>query len=62
MASISRPLNRLTSDNVYFQWTDECDTAFNTLKQKLLSEHVLALPKLGEPFVVEVDRTQKEAY
>ena len=54
-ASISRPLNRLTSDNVNFQWTDECDTAFNTLKQKLSSEPVLAFPKLGEPFVVEVD-------
>ena len=44
-AHIARPLHHLTSDNVPFVWTDECDTAFKQLKQDLLSERSLHFPK-----------------
>ena len=54
-AEISQPLNKLTSENVPFQWDDSCEIAFSVLKQKLSSKPVLSFPKLGEPFVVEVD-------
>ena len=54
-ANISRPLNALTSDNVLFKWTNDCELAFNSLKDKLSSEPVLSFPRIGEPFVVEVD-------
>ena len=40
-ANISRPLNALTSDNVLFKWTNDCELAFNSLKDKLSSEPVL---------------------
>ena len=40
---------------VPFQWDDSCETAFAALKQKLSSKPVLSFPKLGEPFIVEVD-------
>ena len=54
-AKICQPLNKLTSEHVPFQWDDSCEVAFSVLKQKLLSKPVLNFPKLGEPFVVEVD-------
>ena len=54
-ANISGPLNALTSDNVHFKWTEECEIAFNTLGEKLSSESVLSFPRIREPFVVEVD-------
>ena len=43
-ADIARPLNTLTSDNVVFSWSDSCQVAFDTLKQLLTSEPVLAYP------------------
>jgi hypothetical protein len=52
---ISHPLNVLTRDNVKFEWTDDCETAFRTLKTCLSSEPVLAFPRLGEEFILDVD-------
>ena len=52
---IAHPLNRLTSDNVKFAWDEDCNKAFTKLKQCLTSEPVLAFPRLGEAFVVDVD-------
>ena len=54
-ADIARPLNTLTSDNVKFSWDDSCQVAFDTLKHLLTSELVLAFPRLGEAFIVDVD-------
>ena len=54
-AEICEPLNKLTSEHAPFQWDDSCEAAFSLLKQKLLSKPILNFPKLGEPFVVEVD-------
>ncbi len=54
-SEISNPLNKLTSDNVDFMWDEHCDLAFRTLKQELCSEPVLAFPRIGERFTVEVD-------
>ena len=54
-AEIARPLTNLTSDNVKFEWSDSCEEAFQELKRRLASEPVLAFPRLGEPFVVDVD-------
>ena len=54
-ADVARPLNNLTSDNVQFSWDDSCEKAFQELKRLLSNEPVLAFPRLGEPFVVDVD-------
>ena len=54
-ADVARPLNNLTSDNVPFVWDDLCESAFTELKRLLASYPVLAFPRLGEPFVVDVD-------
>ena len=54
-AEISAPLNRLTSEKSVFVWSDEADQSFEKLKNLLCSYPVLAFPKIGEKFVVEVD-------
>ena len=48
-ANIARPLNARTSDNVLLKLTNNCELPFNSLKDKLSSEHVLSFPELESP-------------
>lgn len=54
-SGIVQPLNKLTKKNVEFNWTNECNDAFNTLKSRLLSPVILQYPDFSKPFVVTVD-------
>ena len=54
-AEVAHPLTKLTSDNVKFVWSEPCEQAFTDMKRLLSSEPVLAFPRIGEPFVVDVD-------
>ena len=54
-ADISKPLNEQTSDKVHFTWDEKCEHAFVSLKQKLSNEPLLAFPRLGEEFMIDVD-------
>ena len=54
-AKIAHPLHALTRKGAPFSWTDECQEAFTTLKQKLSSGPVLAYPDFGKDFVLETD-------
>lgn len=38
-----------------FYWTDECQRAFTTLKQKLTTAPVLTYPSFSKAFVLETD-------
>ena len=38
-----------------FEWTDECQQAFNTMKQKFTEELVLGMPDHNKPFQIECD-------
>ena len=38
-----------------FQWTDDCEKAMATLKERPTSSPVLAYPSFDKPFVVETD-------
>ena len=42
-------------DNVLFNWDTSCDEAFRELKTRLLTKPMLAFPRVGEEFVVDVD-------
>ena len=53
--NISHPLNKLTSENVPFLWSEECDLAFENLKSRLATKPVLAFPCPGRNFVIDVD-------
>ncbi|KAK1608406.1 hypothetical protein QYE76_032079 [Lolium multiflorum] len=52
---ISKTLTNLLRKGVPYVWTTETDTAFQSLKQALISAPVLALPDFSKPFVVETD-------
>ena len=55
MAEIAKPLVRLTKKSVKFEWTEECQEAFNLLKQKLATAPVLAFPNPEHRFVLYTD-------
>ncbi|KAK9163533.1 hypothetical protein Syun_004435 [Stephania yunnanensis] len=44
-SKIAAPMTKLTKKNAKFDWDEECEHAFNTLKQKLTTAPVLALPR-----------------
>ena len=56
-ASIASPIHALTKKSVPFQWTDECESAFNELKVALSTSPVLIYPKFcpGHSFILETD-------
>ena len=51
----SHPLNHLTKKWVEFEWTPECQTAFEALKALTTFYPTLTQPDLDKPFKVEVD-------
>ena len=54
-ANIADPLTALLHKNVKFQWTAECQNAFDTLKQSLISAPILSFPDFTLPFELYVD-------
>jgi hypothetical protein len=57
-SSIASPLIKLTEKKAIFKWTENCEQSFQTLKNYLVSENVLALPDFSKEFVVEADASQ----
>ncbi|MCP4494292.1 MAG: hypothetical protein GY820_44365 [Gammaproteobacteria bacterium] len=55
-SSIAQPLRKLTEKNQLFEWTEDCQLAFETLKQRLIEPPVLHYPdaKLGI-YYIEMD-------
>ncbi|GKC89281.1 putative reverse transcriptase domain-containing protein [Tanacetum coccineum] len=56
---ISKPLTKLTQKDKKYEWGKEEEGAFQTLKQKLCSAPILALPEGTEDFVVYCDASLK---
>ncbi|GJU76122.1 putative reverse transcriptase domain-containing protein [Tanacetum coccineum] len=56
---ISKPLTKLTQKNKKYEWGEEEEEAFQTLKQKLCSAPILALPEGTEDFMVYCDASLK---
>ena len=54
-ATIAKPLHHLTEKTALFRWTVECQDAFHSLKQKLISPTVLAFPDHSKPFILDSD-------
>lgn len=52
---ISRCLNDLLKKHTLFVWTEEHTTAFDTLKQALMTAPVLAVPNFALPFCIQTD-------
>ncbi|GKD84455.1 putative reverse transcriptase domain-containing protein [Tanacetum coccineum] len=58
-SKIARPMTKLTQKSVEFDCGEKEETAFQTLKQKLCSAPILALPEGSENFVVYCDASHK---
>ena len=57
-ASHSLHLTRLTRKNVQFQWNEECENAFQFLKEALLSPSILQYPNFNKPFCITTDASK----
>ncbi|GJU32501.1 putative reverse transcriptase domain-containing protein [Tanacetum coccineum] len=55
----AKPLTKLTEKNKRYEWSTKEDEAFQTLKQKLCSAPILALPEGTKNFVVYCDASHK---
>lgn len=53
-AHITKPLNGLTKKNVIFEWNDECQSAFEKLKEIIVSDLVLDFPDFNENNVFQL--------
>ena len=52
---LARPLHQLTKKGAMFDWNEECQTAFRTLKMKLSEAPVLCYPSFNKDFTLETD-------
>ncbi|XP_073014640.1 uncharacterized protein [Primulina eburnea] len=58
-SKIALPLTSLTRKAIKFEWTIECQQAFQTLKDKLTSAPVLVLPSGTDDFVMYTDASKQ---
>ncbi|GJR61608.1 putative reverse transcriptase domain-containing protein [Tanacetum coccineum] len=58
-SKVAKPMTKLTQKKVAFEWGDKQEAAFQTLKDKLCSAPILALPKGDENFIVYCDASHK---
>jgi hypothetical protein len=54
-ANITAPLENLLKKDETFQWTPECDKAFETLKENLSTTPILIFPNWDNEFHFHVD-------
>ena len=57
-SKIARPMTTLMKKEKRFEWTDECETAFQILKERLTTAPVLALPDGNENLEVYSDASK----
>ena len=58
-SEIASPLHHLTEAAVPFCWTNECETAFNNIKQLLTNAPLLRAPDSRDFFILETDASDK---
>ncbi len=58
-ATIAAPLHDLTRQGATYVWSDECQEAFDTLKEALCGAPVLAFPVPGAKFVLDTDASDR---
>ncbi|XP_074270856.1 uncharacterized protein LOC141594763 [Silene latifolia] len=57
-STIARPMTSLMRKEVRFVWDESCETAFQTLKERLTTAPILALPEGCENFEVYTDASK----
>lgn len=54
-AIIANPLTRMTREKNLFEWGPEAQAAYDALKQAILKNAVLAIPKADVPYILDTD-------
>ncbi|KAL0301589.1 UNVERIFIED_CONTAM: Retrovirus-related Pol polyprotein from transposon.6 [Sesamum radiatum] len=54
-SEIVRPMTDLLKKTETWDWTPQCQVAFDNLKRTMVTDPVLALPDMSKPFTVETD-------
>ncbi|CAA7267151.1 unnamed protein product [Cyclocybe aegerita] len=57
-SEIARPLHDLTKKDAFFDWTPECQEAFEALKKCFTEEPILIMPDQAKPFQIESDASK----
>jgi hypothetical protein len=57
-SKIAGPMTKLLRKNTPFVWSDECEASFQTLKEKLTTTPVLAVPETGKDYTVYCDASK----
>ncbi|GKA02450.1 putative reverse transcriptase domain-containing protein [Tanacetum coccineum] len=56
---IAKPMTKLVQNKITFKWGDKQEVAFQTLKNKLCSAPILALPHGAKNFIIYCDASHK---
>lgn len=54
-ASIVAPITALLKKSTKFAWTNECESAFRLMKERLITAPVLSCPDYSLPFIIQTD-------
>ncbi|CAG8731525.1 15488_t:CDS:2, partial [Funneliformis mosseae] len=54
------PIPKTPKENKEWNWTNQHQDSFNTLKQKLMEAPVLAQPNLRKVFILQTDASDEE--
>ena len=54
-AKLAQPLTELTKKRQRFRWSDQCQTAFDSLKTALVSDSVVRYPRIDLPYKLYTD-------
>ncbi|GBO01594.1 Retrovirus-related Pol polyprotein from transposon 412 [Araneus ventricosus] len=54
-STIARPVHKVTEVKSNFNWTDECEKSFISLKQALTSPLILIYPRIDKDFILDTD-------
>jgi RNase H-like domain found in reverse transcriptase/Reverse transcriptase (RNA-dependent DNA polymerase) len=57
-SELAQPLNNLTKKDKKFEWTTECQKAFDIMKKQFIEELVLLMPNQSKPFQIESDASK----
>ena len=57
-SELQRPLSQLCKREAKFRWDENCQRAFDILKEKLTSAPILAYPDYTLPFILDTDASQ----
>ena len=58
-AKIAAPLYMLLREGVEYEWSDECESAYAVLVDKLCTEPILRQPDMSRPFILHTDASME---